>query len=140
MKALDSLRHLASEAGRKQIADAAEGMAILSQLERQSEGTEKRVAENIRKIADQETKLSAMKAEAETVEKALKALRLSSAKENKELQDQAVEITAEATERINQAQRAALKAETASKEALNALKDLESQIEERKVTLARLIA
>ncbi|MGI9486183.1 MAG: hypothetical protein ACR2RF_09970 [Geminicoccaceae bacterium] len=139
-KALESLQHLVSKAGQAQIAAAAEGLTTLNQLERQSGDTEKRVAANIRKLADQETKLLKMTEELSDTQRDLVALRASSAKETKELQDQAEAVQAEARERINQAQREASKTEAASREAMKTLKSLEDQIAERKATLARLIA
>ena len=139
-KALEGLRYLTSQKGSAQLSAAVEGLESLAQLDRQASDTTKMVEANTRKLEQLEAKLLKRKQEHDDLEEGLTGLRDRVATESKELRDQAAAVQAEATERMNRAQLAATKAETASNAALDELKSIESQIEERKAALARLIA
>ena len=139
-KAVESLRFLSAKEVSEHLARAAEALSGLVQAENQRENTERLVASNINKIAQQEARLHDLGAEIDRVGNDLADLQASSAKETKEILSAAASVAEESDKKIQEARQAASEAEEELREASKKLSATNKEIEERKAVLAKMLA
>ena len=139
-KAVESLRFLSTKDASEHLARAAEALSGLVQAENQKENTERLVASNINKIAQQEAKLHELGTEIDRVGNDLADLQASSARETKEILDASASVTEEGNRRAQEARQAASEAEEELREASKKLSAINKEIEERKAVLAKMLA
>ena len=139
-KAVESLRFLSAKDTSEHLSRAAEALSGLVQAENQKDNTERLVASNINKIAQQETKLHELGAKIDRVGNDLADLQASSAKETKEILSAAASITEESDRKIQEARQAVFEAEEEHREASKKLSAINQEIDERKAVLAKMLA